>query len=174
MIAKPVADLDVSVDVQRQSAAWKTISRVTGLARKAAKRALSMSGVAILPGAEIAISLADDATVQASNKEWRAKDAPTNVLSFPSVPANRISRTPFLGDVILAFETVEREAITEEKPIEHHMMHLVVHGVLHVVGYDHMTKADAERMEALETLILASLAVPDPYGDTEPLEIVKP
>jgi probable rRNA maturation factor len=164
---------DVSIDVQRHAAVWRQIAGVTALIRKAAKRAIALGGVPILAGAELSVSLADDAMVAAANRDWRGKDVPTNVLSFPSVTAERISQSPFLGDVILAFETVEREALAEGKTIQHHTAHLVVHGVLHVLGYDHMTKDEAERMEALETLILASLAITDPYGDSEPLETTK-
>jgi probable rRNA maturation factor len=164
---------DVSIDVQRHAARWRHVPGLSALVRKAAKRAIALSGVPVLAGAELSVSLADDTAVAAANRDWRKKDAPTNVLSFPAVTADRIAHTPFLGDVILAFETVAREALAEGKTMEDHTAHLVVHGVLHVLGYDHMTKDQAERMEALETLILASLAIADPYGDSEPLETPK-
>ena len=160
----------VTVDIQRAAAGWKVVERVTAKVRKAALRTISMSGVSVMRGAEIAISLSDDKRVQAANLEWRAIDKPTNVLSFPGADGALISRAPFLGDVILALETVVQEAEQEEKSLEHHLSHLVVHGVLHCLGYDHMTAADAERMEKIETLILASLAIPDPYGAAELLE----
>jgi probable rRNA maturation factor len=162
------------VDVQRHCVSWRSITGVNAMVRRAARQAIAMGGVPVLAGAELSVSLADNRTVAASNRDWRGKDAPTNVLSFPGATADRISQSPFLGDIILAYETVEQEALAEDKPMAHHTVHLVVHGVLHILGYDHMTKADAERMEALETLILASLAVPDPYSDTEPLEMPKP
>ncbi len=123
-----------------------------------------MGGVALIEGAEVAVSLADDARVQEANRAFRGKDAPTNVLSFPAAPPERIGASPFLGDVILAYETVEKEAAAEGKTIGDHLAHLVVHGVLHLIGYDHMTDDEAERMERLETAILASLAIADPYA----------
>jgi probable rRNA maturation factor len=161
---------DITVDVHTAVAAWRVVPRVTARVRQAAQRAISMSGVAVMSGAEIAISLSDNTRVQAANLEWRGLDKPTNVLSFPGATTSKISRSPFLGDVILALETVLQEAEYEGKPLEHHVSHLIVHGVLHCLGYDHMTDADAERMETLETLILASLAIPDPYGAAELLE----
>ena len=114
---------------------------------------------------ELSLVFADDATVQALNAEWRGKDKPTNVLSFPAFPLKPGDKLPpLLGDVILAFETVAREAAEEGKPLDHHVSHLVLHGFLHLLGYDHETDADAEVMEALETRILAKLAIPDPYA----------
>jgi probable rRNA maturation factor len=129
-----------------------------------------MAGVPVMADAEIAVLLADDARVKAVNRQWRAKDKPTNVLSFPGAAPGRIAQAPFLGDIILAFETTAAEAVAEEKPLDHHMMHLVVHGVLHLLGYDHMTPGDAERMEGLESAILASLDIADPYAGSDPLE----
>ncbi len=160
MNARPVR---IAVDVQRASAAWKSVPRAAAVARQAAKRAAAMGGVALLEGAEVAVSLADDARVREANRDFRGKDAPTNVLSFPAAPPERIGSSPFLGDVILAYETLEKEAALEGKRIEDHLAHLVVHGLLHLIGYDHMTDDEAERMERLETAILASLAIADPY-----------
>jgi probable rRNA maturation factor len=114
---------------------------------------------------ELSLVFADDAMVKALNAEWRGKDRPTNVLSFPAFaikPGDRLP--PLLGDIILAFETVEREAAEEAKLLEHHIGHLVLHGLLHLLGYDHETEEDAEEMEALERRILAKLAIPDPYA----------
>jgi probable rRNA maturation factor len=157
-------------DIQRHSPLWRAVPKVTALVRKAAWAAVTQSGIVTLPTACIAIALADDAMVRAANGAFRAKDKPTNVLSFPAVPAERLANTPFLGDVIIAYETVAAEAAAEGKPFADHLAHLVVHGVLHILGYDHMTKAEAELMERRETFILASLGVPDPYSGSEPLE----
>ncbi len=154
----------VSVDVQRASAAWRRVPRASAIARKAARQAAGLGGVPLLDGAEIAVSLADDSRVREANREFRGKDAPTNVLSFPAAPPQRIGASPFIGDVILAYETVAAEALAEGKRIEDHLAHLVVHGVLHLIGYDHMTDDEAERMELLETAILATLAIADPYA----------
>jgi probable rRNA maturation factor len=163
----------LTLDVQKQAAGWKAIPRVAVLARKAAERTIALSGVAVLEGAEIAIALADDAAVRAANRNWRKKDKPTNVLSFPAIPPERLSTAAYLGDIIMAIETLEREAIDDEKSLPDHFTHLIVHSVLHLLGYDHMTRDDAERMEKLEIMILASLGIADPYAGSDPLEITE-
>lgn len=118
-------------------------------------------------GREVALVLTSDADVRALNAQFRGKDKPTNVLSFPSEDASSIQaitgETLPLGDVVIAYETVMREAREEGKPPLHHLSHLTVHGLLHLAGYDHETDEDAERMEALEREILGELAIPDPY-----------
>jgi probable rRNA maturation factor len=121
------------------------------------------------PEAVIDITLSDDAAQQALNRTWRGKDSSTNVLAFPAadpsvpVPAGA---PLLLGDVVLAYETVRREAAEQQKPLADHLRHLVVHGVLHLLGYDHAEAADAAAMEAREIAILAELGVPNPYRDT--------
>lgn len=106
---------------------------------------------------EISIVLADDAFVQNLNREYRGKDKPTNVLSFPQ------DEHGLLGDVILAHETLSREAKEQDKSFEDHLMHLVVHGTLHLMGHDHENDEEAEEMEALEIKILEQLGVENPY-----------
>lgn len=137
------------------------------LAEAAARLALQWS--AAPPAAVLDITLDDDAAQRELNRRWRGKDAPTNVLAFPAADAD----TPMppgapllLGDVVLAFETVRREAGEQGKPFADHLRHLVVHGVLHLLGYDHEDAADAEAMETREIAILAELGVPNPYRDT--------
>ncbi|SRR5579859_168471 len=115
---------------------------------------------------EVSLLLTDDAQVQALNRDYRQQDKPTNVLSFAALDED--SPIPsdgpiLLGDVIVARETTEREAAEEDKRLVHHLAHLVVHGVLHLLGYDHMEDDEAEEMESLERSILAGLGVPDPY-----------
>ncbi len=161
---------NLQVSIQRAAPGWKAVSGAGAKVRRAARQAVAMAGVPVTDGAEIAVLLADDARVRDVNRQWLAKDRPTNVLSFPGAPPDRIAQTPFLGDIILAFETMAAEAAVEEKPLEHHMVHLVVHGVLHLLGYDHMTRNEAERMERLESAILAALDIPDPYAGSDPLE----
>jgi probable rRNA maturation factor len=131
----------------------------------------SKAGVDIEPRIviELAISLADDAVQQGLNRDWRGIDRPTNVLAFPAW--NREAPIPpgaplLLGDVVLAFETAAREADEQGKPLSDHLSHLIVHGVLHLLGHDHASEAEAVAMESLETSILASLGVPDPYRGT--------
>jgi probable rRNA maturation factor len=151
-----------SIAVLVSSPRW----RVPGLrpaeqARRAARAALAAKA----PGRPVALAilLSEDGEVRELNRRWRGKDKPTNVLSFPSGgegPGGRL----MLGDVVLAFETLAREAAAAGKPISHHLSHLVVHGVLHLMGYDHERPAEARRMEGLEVRVLAGLGIPDPYA----------
>ena len=113
---------------------------------------------------EITVLLTDDATVQELNARFRGKHAPTNVLSF-SAPA---TAAPHLGDVALAHGVCAREAMAQGKPLAHHLQHLVVHGVLHLLGLDHHADDEAEDMEARERAILLRLGIPDPYAVREP------
>jgi probable rRNA maturation factor len=128
------------------------------------------NAVAAWPGlikgtADVSIALSSDAEVAALNAQYRGKPKPTNVLSFP---AGAGAPKDFLGDIILAAETVRREADDQATPFAHHVQHLVVHGILHLLGFDHETAADAERMEALEIGILAGLSISNPYtGDLD-------
>jgi probable rRNA maturation factor len=126
------------------------------------RRALAQAAAALSTGtAELAIVLTDDSAIRQLNHAWRGKDAATNVLSFPTAPAGGEPR--LLGDVVLAYETIAREARAERKPFAHHVAHLAVHGFLHLLGYDHERNADAETMEAAERDILHRLGIPDPY-----------
>lgn len=119
---------------------------------------------------EVSLVFTSDASIRAINAEWRGQDKPTNVLSFPAFPlAPGKLPGPMLGDIILAQETLVREAQALGKPFDEHLSHLLVHGFLHLFGYDHMEENDAERMESLETRILAGLGLSDPYGDSDPV-----
>jgi probable rRNA maturation factor len=124
--------------------------------------------------AELAVMLTDDAGIRTLNSNWRGIDKPTNVLSFPALPptgAGGPDDAPrMLGDIAIAYETTRREADDEQKPFDHHLSHLAVHGFLHLIGYDHETDNDAETMETLETAILAQLGIPDPYADRERID----
>jgi len=117
--------------------------------------------------AELAVMLTDDPGIRTLNHNWRGIDKPTNVLSFPALQPSGASRPGdaprMLGDIAIAYETMRREADQEQKPFDHHLSHLAVHGFLHLIGYDHDNDADAEEMESLETEILAQLGIPDPY-----------
>ena len=122
--------------------------------------------------AELAVMLTDDDGIRTLNSNWRGIDKPTNVLSFPALPPTG-PRGPddaprMLGDIAIAYQTTRKEADDEQKPFEHHLSHLAVHGYLHLIGYDHENDADAEAMEGLEIEILAQLGIPDPYSDRDP------
>ncbi len=116
-------------------------------------------------GGDVTVLLTDDDSVRSLNARFRAKNTPTNVLSFPAPETAR----PHLGDIVLAYGVCAQEAEAQSKPLAHHLMHLTAHGVLHLLGYDHESDADAEVMEALEREILAGLGVPDPYEADVPL-----
>jgi probable rRNA maturation factor len=124
--------------------------------------------------AELAVMLTDDSGIRTLNSNWRGIDKPTNVLSFPALQPTAPSRPGdaprMLGDIAIAYETMRREADDEQKPFDHHLSHLAVHGFLHLIGYDHETEAEAEAMEALEQAILAQLEIPDPYADRERMD----
>jgi probable rRNA maturation factor len=114
-------------------------------------------------GAEIGVQLVDDAGVRALNARWRGFDKPTNVLSFPASPVEKLASAPMLGDIVVAYQTTRREADDERISLGDHFVHLIVHGFLHLVGFDHEDDAEAEMMEALETRVLEGLAIADPY-----------
>jgi probable rRNA maturation factor len=117
---------------------------------------------------ELCVVLADDTEQQRLNSLFRGQDTPTNVLAFPAWEPGMCSPRDaplLLGDIVLAFETVAREATEQNKPFADHLRHLIVHGVLHLLGYDHQTAGAASIMESLESVILAKLGVPDPYWD---------
>ena len=140
------------------------------LCERAITMALNESGVE-LPSAliEVSLVLSDDARVRALNKEWRGKDSATNVLSFPAYdddqPDLPDGAPVLLGDIILAYETCMNEAKRDHISVEDHLSHLVVHGVLHLLGYDHLTDEEAEDMESLEISILAKLGIDNPYKE---------
>lgn len=111
---------------------------------------------------EITIRLVDESESHELNLEYRGKDKPTNVLSFPFEVPEGIE-LPLLGDLVICRQVVELEAQEQQKPLSHHWAHMVIHGILHLRGYDHINEDEAEEMEALETKILESLSIPDPY-----------
>lgn len=143
----------MGIDIEIEDEAWSAaLPNAETLALEAAEAATAEGGMAIL--------LTDDETVADLNQRFRGKAGPTNVLSFPA-PDNREGH---LGDIALAYGVCAREATEQGKSLAHHLQHLVAHGVLHLVGYDHQTETEAAEMEALERRILAGLDVPDPYA----------
>jgi probable rRNA maturation factor len=119
---------------------------------------------------ELSLVFTDDEAIREINAEWRNKDKATNVLSFPAFPLEPGGMPgPMLGDIVIARETVEREALELEKSFDDHLTHLLVHGFLHLFGYDHIETEDAEEMESIETRILAVLGLSDPYAGQDPI-----
>ena len=112
---------------------------------------------------QVNIQLFGEREARALNRRFRAKDYATNVLSFPCEPLPN-EKTGLLGDIVICPAVVAREAVEQDKPPRHHYAHLTIHGVLHLLGYDHQSEADAERMEGVERRLLASLGIPDPYA----------
>ncbi len=165
----------LSVDVVMEDVTWGGFGDAEAAVRAAAAALAKWQDV-IQVRSEAVVALATDAEVAELNATYRGKAKPTNVLSFPAppLPGPPVSGDSHavgprqLGDIILARETILREVEESGTPPVHHLQHLVLHGLLHLLGYDHETNAEAERMEALETAILASMGIPDPYSSTLP------
>ena len=154
----------LSVDLVIEDEEWEAdIPDAAAIAERAALATYAAASEPESGAAVVTIALADDATLRDLNREWRGKDKPTNVLSFPSGDEITPGGPVFLGDVILARQTLLREANDQEKPNQSHLAHLVVHGILHLMGWDHETPDDAQEMETLEREILLGLGIPDPY-----------
>ena len=117
--------------------------------------------------AEVSLVLADDDFVHVLNRDYRGKDKPTNVLSFENPDKPPKGQPWMAGDIIVAYQTVLKEAKAQNKTFEAHLAHLLIHGTLHLQGYDHLNIKQAQKMEKLETKIMASLGYPDPYKDVE-------
>ena len=146
----------------------KAVTAPEEVAKRAARAAYSAGSLDLGRSCEAAVVLTDDDRVRLLNRDYRNKDRATNVLSFPAFDADDMARLPvdaplFLGDVFIALETVTAEAVSEAKTTTDHLSHLVVHGMLHLLGHDHETDDEANIMERLESDVLAQLGVPDPY-----------
>jgi len=161
-------DLDISME-----AAWPGPTDWADLAERASEAAAQVARELDNPRLSASLLFADDAEVRTLNREWRAKDKPTNVLSFPMLDRADLlalaadGPPELLGDIALALETCAREATDKGAPLAHHAAHLIIHGLLHLAGHDHETSPEeATAMEALEIKALALLGIADPYGDS--------
>jgi probable rRNA maturation factor len=154
----------IGIDVTVERGGWASLDNLDDLARRAAEAAF-----AVVPEAperaEISLLLTDDAGMRALNRTWRGLDKPTNVLSFPASALPSPDGVSQLGDIVLAFDTAAREADDENKLLTDHVLHLLVHAVLHLLGHDHEAEEQAAVMEALEVEALARLGVANPYRD---------
>lgn len=155
----------LEIDILVEADGWAALPDAEALVRRAVSAALA-EGAELEEDAtfEVSVTLTDDARIRRINKDWRDKDKPTNVLSFPAAEVpDGVTPVP-LGDIIVAFETVAAEALDEDKALADHFTHLIVHGTLHLVGFDHEDEAEAEEMEDTERHILAELGISDPYA----------
>jgi len=161
-----------TIDINVTSTRWQAQPRAKSTIVKAVTAAADMLKCKDF---EVSVMLTGDRSIRVLNRDWRGFDKATNVLSFPALPqpaprrgrakAPRMSAPALLGDIVIAYETVAREAKSEQKPFLHHLSHLTVHGFLHLLGYDHERNDEAEAMERMERRILARLTIPDPYAD---------
>lgn len=151
---------ELSLDVRVADPRWSVLGDPEGLAA----HVLGLAAGHMLAGGEVALLFTDDAEMQALNRQWRGLDKPTDVLSFPSGQPDLPGQPRLLGDIALGFETALKDAETMHRPFEAHASHLLIHGFLHLLGYDHIEPEDAQVMEPLETDILARLGWPDPYA----------
>lgn len=151
-----VAERGLSVDIAGGSPLWRGREEILS-------RALAAAAATENAGGSVSVLLGDDASIAALNKQFRGKDGATNVLSFPAAP-DTPGAEGFLGDIALAAETIAAEAEFQGKSFDNHAAHLIVHGFLHLLGYDHLTEAEAEAMETRERAILKSLGIDDPYA----------
>lgn len=166
-------EIDIAIPCSR----WDTaLEDAATLCRRAVSAALGeatdrFAALSCRP-VEVSIVLSDDADIADLNQQFRGRDGATNVLSFPALSEEDLTSSStdapvLLGDVILAFETVSAEAADQDKKLADHVTHLVIHGILHLLGYDHLDDAEAQVMERLEIQALAGLGVGDPYADAE-------
>ena len=164
------SDLPFTVEITIEAEEWtaRTDDSLEGLAEAAVAAAVEIAELDAVAGSELGITFSDDTRVRGLNAAYRGKDKPTNVLSFPVDGGRDGPAGPLIGDIILGFETISRESEDLGIPFNDHLTHLIVHGLLHLFGYDHETEADAALMEPLETKILAALGMSDPYAPVSP------
>jgi probable rRNA maturation factor len=154
----------MTVSIEVEDEAWVALPGLEDLARSAVGAALAGAAVAAAR-CDVAVLFTDDHAIAEINAEWRGKNVPTNVLSFPmpkEMPLPEGEALP-LGDIVLAHGVIAREATEQGKTLRNHTAHLIIHGTLHLLGYDHESETEAEEMETLETRILKGLGISDPY-----------
>jgi probable rRNA maturation factor len=153
-----------AIDVQVASKLWDAEPRAEQTVRDAIAAAAKGFSTA---SSEVSVLLTDDAAIRTLNRNWRGIDKPTNVLSFPATASPAASGVKMLGDIVIAYETLARESAGENRAFVHHLAHLTIHGFLHLIGHDHQNDDDAAEMEGLESKIMASLKLPDPYSSRD-------
>lgn len=159
----------LAVDVSIEAGEWaEALPDAAAIAERAILAVSARMGD-VPDGAEVSVLLTDDAHQQVLNRDWRGKDKPTNVLSFPGDDADGlpVGAPLLLGDIAVAFETTNAEAQDQQKSLADHFCHLMVHGMLHLLGFDHETQPEADEMEPLEIEVLEGLGIASPYPDRE-------
>jgi probable rRNA maturation factor len=152
--------MSLTIDISIEDECWTAVGDIDALARSAVDAALAESGETLSVDTEVSIVLCGDAFIKELNAKWRGQDKPTNVLSFP---ADFQDAAPALGDIIIAYETVAREAAEDGKSLRDHLSHMIVHGFFHLLGFDHEDDEEAEEMETAEIKALAALGIASPY-----------
>jgi probable rRNA maturation factor len=160
--------MTIEADITVESERWAALD-LEALVNRAVEAARVETNPKLAPVCEVSFLICDDARIRELNREWRRIDKPTNVLSFPASEPHRLATSPLLGDIAVAFETVERESHDEQKTLHDHVSHMIVHGFLHLLGFDHENESDADKMESVERRALARLGIADPYAATEPV-----
>jgi probable rRNA maturation factor len=156
------------IEMAVDDARWEELGDLEALAAQCVDAALRETEEEPGGSAEVSLLFCDDARMRELNRDFRGKDKPTNVLSFPGPGfpgADLPEPAPVLGDIALGYETIRREAADQQKSFADHSRHMIIHGFLHLLGYDHETEAEAAEMEAMEIRILQRLGVANPYGD---------
>ncbi|PPQ26043.1 rRNA maturation RNase YbeY [Rhodoblastus sphagnicola] len=153
----------MSVETSVECDSWRSIANLDALIGQCLAAALAETDERLREGAEVSLLFCDDARIRALNAQFRGMDKPTNVLSFPG--PEPLETAHVLGDIAIAYETVAREAVEQGKALPDHLCHLIVHGFLHLLGYDHETDEEAEAMEADEARALQSMGIADPYRE---------
>ena len=160
----------IELDLRIDAGGWTEAGDLEPILIRAVEAAVSVAPETPAAAVSVTLLLTDDRAVRELNRAWRGKDKPTNVLSFPAASPQIPNGPREIGDLVLAFETVAAEAHDTGTSVADHAAHLVVHGVLHLLGFDHLEDGEADRMERLEVAALAGIGIADPYAESLPLK----
>jgi probable rRNA maturation factor len=160
--------MTLSTDILISVPSWEREDGLEKLTERTVLQCAKTCGLVFDQPCELSVNFCDDATIRSLNAKWRGLDKATNVLSFPSPGPLKTKLT--LGDIVIAYETVAREAAEQEKTLSDHVAHMIIHGFLHLIGYDHETPLEDEQMEAMERRISSALGMPDPYAGTAAID----